>query len=108
MSRRRHKSPIERRWGWREGARVRLLKKEGFPDEFARAVAKAEYTRKREIAALLTEKIAHSARLVVAFETDGKEFRNIRFQIAIDDAVLRDDDDRKVLAEYLRTNNNSL
>jgi len=102
---RRHKSPQERRWGWREGARVRLLKKEGFSDEFARAIAKAEYHRKREIAALLTEKIAHSARLILAFETDGEEYRNIRFQIKIDDHVLRDDRDRAVLASYLRKNN---
>ena len=105
---RRHKRPAERRWNWKEGARVRVLKKDGFPDDFARAIAKAEYKRKREIAALLNDKIANAAKLCLSFETDGKEFRNIRFQIAIDDALLRDDDDRKVLAEYLRTNNNSL
>lgn len=105
---RRHKRPAERHWNWRQGARIRSLKKDGFPDQFARAIAAAEYKRKREIAALLNDRIARSAKLCLSFETDGEEFRNIRFQIMIDDAVLRDDHDRAVLAEYLRTNNASL
>lgn len=104
MKRRRPMRHRDRIWSWREGGRIRSLKRDGLPEDFARAVAKAEFDRRKKLAELFGSKIERSAKLLVSYLPVEDDYDDIRFHLSVPDSALQDETDRKLMAEFMRTN----
>lgn len=102
MTLHRKKRHRDRIWSWREGGRIRSLKHQGLPDTLARAIAAAEFSKRKSLAALFGLRVERSATLAVSYLPKGDDYDDIRFHIVVPDAVLENDEDRKMMAQFMQ------